>query len=62
MEEIRLDCGMFDPDEIAKVVNEMAEKGVPLQHMQRRNGKSVPDGYVVSASVKDGKLVGNVDR
>lgn len=62
MEEMRLDCGTFDPDEIAKVVNEMAERGTPMQHMQRRNGKSVPDGYVISANVKEGKLFGSVDR
>lgn len=62
MEEVRLDCGTFDPGEIAKVVNEMAERGTPMRHMQRRNGKSVPDGYVVSAGVKDGKLFGSVER
>lgn len=62
MEEIRLDCGTFDPDEMARIVNEMAKRGTPMQHMQRHNGKSVPDGYVISANVKDGKLIGNVDR
>ncbi len=62
MEEMRLDCGTFDPDEIAKVINEMATRGTPMRHMQRRNGKSVPDGYIVSASVKDGKLIGSVER
>ncbi len=56
MEEIRLDCESFNPDEIARLVNEMADRGTPMQHMQRRSGKSVPDGYIISAQVKDGKL------
>lgn len=60
--EKRLDCGVFDPEEIAKIINEMAEKGTPMRHMQRRQGaKSVPDGYVVAARVDDGKLIGNVE-
>lgn len=62
MEEMRLDCGTFDPDEIARVINEMTDKGTPMRHLQRRDGKYVPDGYVISAQVRDGKLIGNVDR
>jgi len=63
-EERRLDCGVFDPEALARVVNDMAQNGTPMRHMQRRQGaRPVPDGYVVSARVdKDGRLLGVVER
>lgn len=62
-EEKRLDCGVFDAGEMAKIINDMAGQGTPMRHMQRRQDKAVTDGYVVSARVdKDGKLFGVVER
>jgi len=60
----RLDCGAFDPEEIAKLVNDMAQRGTPVRHMRRRQGgaKSVQAGYVMSASVDgDGNLMAVVE-
>ena len=51
----RLDCGAFDPDAIAKLINDMAQRGTPVRCMRRRQGaRSVPAGYVMSATVDDG--------
>ena len=59
----RLDCGAFDPEELAKLINDMALRGTPMRHMRRRQGaKSVQAGYVMSASVDgDGNLTAVVE-
>jgi len=63
-EEKWLDCGVFDPEAIAKLVNELAVRGAPMRHMQRRRGggRAVHDGYVVSATIDGGRLLGIIER
>lgn len=59
----RLDCGAFDPEDLAKLVNDMAVRGTPMRYMRRRQGaRSVQAGYVMSASVDgDGNLMAVVE-
>jgi len=40
-EERRLDCGVLEPEAVAKLINDLALNGTPMRHMQRRQVASL---------------------